>query len=75
MSDWIVVLPPTTAKSDDAAAMEDVFRSFCTFGSGLHEDVALMDGAKFGKFCRDTKILDKKLTSTDADIIFAQVKG
>lgn len=52
-----------------------MFRSFCTFGGGLHEEGIYMDGAKFGKFCRDTKILDKKLTSTDADIIFAQVKG
>lgn len=61
--------------SGGATNMENVFQSFCAFGGGLKETGALMDGAKFSKFCRDTKILDKKLTSTDADIIFAQVKG
>ena len=33
-----------------------------------------MDGAKFAKLTRDTKILDKKLTPTDVDIIFSKVK-
>lgn len=58
-----------------ATNMEEVFQSFCVFGGGLKDSGALMDGAKFGKFCRDMKILDKKLTSTEADIFFAQVKG
>lgn len=33
-----------------------------------------MDNAKFAKFTRDCKLLDKKLTSTDVDIIFSRVK-
>ncbi|XP_057291302.1 tubulin polymerization-promoting protein family member 2-like isoform X2 [Hydractinia symbiolongicarpus] len=49
--------------------MEDVFKSFCAFGAGKN-DVALMDGSKFAKFARDMKLLDKKLTATDVDIIF-----
>ncbi|XP_062500770.1 tubulin polymerization-promoting protein family member 2-like, partial [Corticium candelabrum] len=57
-----------------STAMEDIFKSFCAFGSGK-ESTALMDNAKFAKFARDTKILDKKLTSTDVDIIFNKVKG
>ena len=34
-----------------------------------------MDGKTFAKFTKDTKLLDKKLTSTDVDIIFAKVKA
>ena len=41
----------------------------------MKDSAPTMDGSKFGKFCRDMKIVDKKLTSTDVDIIFAQVKG
>jgi len=53
--------------------MEALFKSYCTFGA---KDAApLMDNAKFAKFARDTKILDKKLTSTDVDIIFSKVKA
>ena len=54
--------------------MEAVFKSFCSFGGGK-ETTALMDGSKFAKLCRDLKILDKKITSTDVDIIFSKVKA
>ena len=33
-----------------------------------------MDGKVFAKVAKDCKILDKKLTTTDVDIIFAKVK-
>ena len=33
-----------------------------------------MDGKTFAKFTKDTKLLDKKLTSTDVDLIFAKIK-
>ena len=53
--------------------MEAFFKSYCSFGD---KDAApLMDNAKFAKMSRDTKILDKKLTPTDIDIIFSKVKG
>lgn len=29
-----------------------------------------MDGARFAKLCKDTKLVDKKLTATDVDLIF-----
>jgi hypothetical protein len=32
-----------------------------------------MDGKTFAKFSKDCKILDKKLTSTDIDLIFAKI--
>ena len=34
-----------------------------------------MDNAKFAKLCRDMKLLDKKLTTTDVDIIFSKCKS
>ncbi len=53
--------------------MEAVFKSFCVFGQ---KDAApLMDGSKFAKLCRDCKVLDKKVTTTDVDIIFSKVKA
>jgi len=33
-----------------------------------------MDGKTFAKMSKDTKILDKLLTATDIDLIFAKVK-
>lgn len=33
-----------------------------------------MEGKTFAKFAKDTKILDKKLTATDIDLIFAKAK-
>ena len=49
--------------------MEEVFKSFCSFGAGK-DGAALMDNSKFAKLARDLKLLDKKLTATDVDIIF-----
>ena len=33
-----------------------------------------MDGKGFSKLAKDTKLLDKKLTTTDVDLIFSKVK-
>jgi len=33
-----------------------------------------MDGKTFAKLAKDCKILDKKLTATDIDLVFAKVK-
>ena len=33
-----------------------------------------MDGKVFAKVAKDCKILDKKLTNTDVDLIFAKIK-
>jgi hypothetical protein len=33
-----------------------------------------MEGKQWAKLCKDTKLLDKKFTSTDVDLIFAKVK-
>lgn len=50
-----------------AGGLEAVFKKF-TAGK------ATMDGKTFAKFAKDTKILDKKLTTTDIDLIFAKSK-
>jgi hypothetical protein len=34
-----------------------------------------MDGKTFAKLAKDTKLIDKKLSATDIDLIFAKVKG
>jgi len=54
--------------------MEEVFKSYCAFG-GDKSSAPAMDGAKLAKLCRDMKLLDKNLTATDVDIIFAKVKA
>jgi hypothetical protein len=33
-----------------------------------------MEGKQWAKLCKDTKLIDKKYTSTDVDLIFAKVK-
>lgn len=43
-----------------------VFNAFATSGE--------MDGRQFAKFAKDCKILDKKLTPTDIDLIFPKIK-
>ena len=37
-------------------------------------DPKLMDGREFVKFCKDSKMLTKKVTTTDVDITFAKYK-
>lgn len=53
--------------------LERLFVSFCTFGVAK-DAVALMDGTKFAKFCKDMGLIGKNLTATDVDIIFTQSK-
>lgn len=33
-----------------------------------------MEGKSFAKLAKDAKLIDKKLTATDVDLIFAKVK-
>lgn len=50
-----------------ASSLDEVFHGFT---NGAEE----MDGKTFAKMAKDTKILDKALTATDIDLIFAHVK-
>jgi len=62
--------------------LHGVFTSFCSFGSSRSLNGSLssledptMDGAKWAKFCRDSGIISKQITTTDVDIFFNKVKG
>ena len=57
--------------------MEDVFKTFCRIGavaSAKEDPDPQMDNANFVKFCKAMKLLDKKTTETDANIVFAMCK-
>lgn len=51
-----------------AGSLQEVFGSF-TGGQGD------MDNKTFAKFAKDCGLLDKKLTTTDVDLVFNKVKG
>lgn len=61
--------PKTEVVSSHEAAgsLQEVFNNF---SAGAAE----IDGKTFAKFAKDCKILDKKLTATDIDLVFAKVK-
>jgi len=50
----------------DKASLQSVYKHF----AGGDE----MDGKTFAKLSKDCKLLDKKLTATDIDLVFAKVK-
>ena len=54
--------------------LEKRFSAFCAFGSNRAVTVVEMDNFKFSKLCKDTQIIDKKVTTTDVDIIFNKAK-
>lgn len=59
------------AGSDDRS-LEEIFNRFCSFGD--KGSAPRLDNFKFSKLCKDMKLLDKHLTTTDVDIIFSQCK-
>ncbi len=44
-----------------------VFKSYCG-------KETTMEGKQFAKLIKDIQILDKKVTSTDVDLVFAKIK-
>eukprot|EP01065_Artemidia_motanka_P011620 TRINITY_DN16298_c0_g1_i1.p1 TRINITY_DN16298_c0_g1~~TRINITY_DN16298_c0_g1_i1.p1 ORF type:complete len:456 (+),score=114.60 TRINITY_DN16298_c0_g1_i1:87-1454(+) len=60
-------------RGEGARVLEELFNSFCAFGAGQRGS-AEMDGAKFVKLCRDTCIIGRRFTTTDADLVFSKVK-
>ncbi|KAJ3269403.1 hypothetical protein HDV01_001444 [Terramyces sp. JEL0728] len=66
----------------DTEALYQLFESFCQFGSNRNINGSLqnlkgpeMDNAHFAKFTRDSKLLDKTITSTECDIVFNKIKA
>jgi hypothetical protein len=58
--------PSVTAAAAPAGSLQEAFSAF----TGKKSD---MDGKTFAKLCKDCKLLDKKFTATDVDLIFAKV--
>ncbi|KAK9908613.1 hypothetical protein WJX75_000439 [Coccomyxa subellipsoidea] len=52
--------------------LQKVFCSFASFGGRQHVDE--MEGSKFAKLCRDSKLLSRAFTASDVDLYFAKVK-
>eukprot|EP01062_Namystynia_karyoxenos_P027180 TRINITY_DN20943_c0_g1_i1.p1 TRINITY_DN20943_c0_g1~~TRINITY_DN20943_c0_g1_i1.p1 ORF type:complete len:477 (+),score=107.35 TRINITY_DN20943_c0_g1_i1:90-1433(+) len=63
----------TWCTAENMRMLEELFNSFCAFGAGQRGS-AEMDCAKFAKFCRDTGIIGRRFTPTDADLVFSKVK-
>ena len=53
----------------EASAGTDLLSVFQKYSKGGE-----MDGKTFAKLAKDTKLLDKKLTATDVDLVFAKIK-
>ena len=57
--------------SNQDGALLNAFIGYC---SGVAGKADTMEGKTFAKLCKDLKLLDKKFTSTDVDLIFAKIK-
>ncbi|KAJ9468261.1 hypothetical protein DIPPA_16129 [Diplonema papillatum] len=53
--------------------LQELFQSFCNFGAG-QRGAYQMTNAMFAKFCKDSRVLDRKFTATDADLLFSKIK-
>jgi len=54
-------------ESSGSVDLRGVFKDYCG-------KETTMEGKSFAKIAKDCKLLDKKLTATDVDLIFAKVK-
>lgn len=57
-------------KAETKAPADSLEAVFETFAHGAKE----IDGKTFAKFAKDCKVLNKAVTTTDIDLIFAKVK-
>mgnify|MGYP000965301212 CR=1 FL=1 len=55
-----------STQQDQTQQLQAVFKSYAAGPT--------MEGKQFAKLIKDSKILDKKVTSTDIDLIFAKIK-
>ena len=58
-------------------ALKQIYTRFSTFGRGHRIDPSTvkMESKAFIKFCRDTSLINKKLSQTSLDLIFTRVKA
>ena len=58
-------------------AVRSTFRAFATPSSGVRgaKVVLELDGPKFAKLCRDSRLVGGKLSKTGVDLTFSKVKS
>ena len=67
--------PAQLARSCSVPAAEDLRKVFIDFASfGSRQTFTDMDGAKFFKLCKDTRLVNRAFTVIDVDIIFAKAR-
>lgn len=61
-----VVAATPSLKQDGTSSYQEVFQAFCGPRNA-------MDGAAFSKLCKDCRLLDRRFSPADADLIFTKV--
>ena len=62
----------SSATPPDVPGLKSVFNAFCTFGGGAP---GAMDNVKFVKCCKDSRLITRKFSTTDADLVFTKTKA
>ena len=57
--------------TNELLQLNETFLQFAAYGTRQPE--TQLDGKNFTKLCKDCGLLDKKFTTTDADITFSKV--
>ncbi len=54
-----------------------IFSNYANFGAGnkASQDIGEIDNARFAKLCKETKVIDTTVTTTDVDIMFNKYKN
>ncbi|XP_077982290.1 tubulin polymerization-promoting protein family member 2-like [Glandiceps talaboti] len=55
-------------------SIEAVFKEYCSFGKGA-KGASELDNKNWSKLCKDCGLMDKKLNSTEVDMIFTKCKA
>ncbi|CAM9769723.1 unnamed protein product [Chrysoparadoxa australica] len=60
---------------ESSQELYDVFSAFALFGGGQHLKEPEMTSSTFSKLAKDTRLLDRQLSTTDLDLIFTKVSA
>ncbi|XP_070575870.1 tubulin polymerization-promoting protein family member 2-like [Ptychodera flava] len=55
-------------------SLQDVFKEYCSFGKGA-KGASELDNKNWSKLCKDKGLIDKKLNTTEVDMIFTRCKA
>jgi p25-alpha len=58
-----------------AVSLQGQVQEIAVVAVSLQGQVQEIDGPKFVKLCKDTGLIDRRFTVTDADIVFAMVNS